>query len=309
MAIKVLKSRAARRESSRNAFVAEAMITGELDHPNIVPIYDLGLEDAKTPFYVMKQVHGVEWADRMSENSVRENLDILTDVADAVALAHSRGIIHRDLKPANIMLGEFGEVLVMDWGLAVPAPDSPKPDTFPMARLLMDIALKAMSKAPDDRYQTVGEFSAAVKEYFDHLESITLTDHGQEELKKACIDDDYDTYARTVFAFEQACELWPGNAAAKAGLSKARLSYAESAMAKGEYDLCAAVLQEDDPAHTELRLELFDEIAEEQQLKQQRAQRLKRAQQISYGLIGTVAVTVVISFVWISSERNEALSA
>jgi hypothetical protein len=134
VAIKVLKPRAARRESSRDAFVAEAMITGELDHPNIVPVYDLGLEDEKTPFYVMKQVQGVEWADRMGENTVRENLDILIDVADAIALAHAREIIHRDLKPANVMLGEFGEVLVMDWGLAVPAPDSPKRWSFPKAR-------------------------------------------------------------------------------------------------------------------------------------------------------------------------------
>ena len=99
-----------------------------------VPVYDLGLEDEKTPFYVMKQVQGVEWADRMGENTVRENLDILIDVADAIALAHAREIIHRDLKPANVMLGEFGEVLVMDWGLAVPAPDSPKRWSFPKAR-------------------------------------------------------------------------------------------------------------------------------------------------------------------------------
>lgn len=131
VAIKVLNSRAARDPSSRDAFVAEAMITGELDHPNIVPIYDLGLEDQDTPFYVMKQVQGVEWSERMRENSVCENLNILIDVADAISLAHARGILHRDLKAANVMLGEFGEVLVMDWGLAVPAPDRSTLLTWP----------------------------------------------------------------------------------------------------------------------------------------------------------------------------------
>ena len=175
--------------------------------------------------------------------------------------------------------------------------------------LLMNIAMKAMATLPDDRYQTVGEFEAAVNEYFAHLESISLAERGAADLKQARIWDDYDAYARTVFAFEQACELWPGNEAAKSGLSAARLSYAESAMASGEYDLCASVLDMDDPAHTELRLELFDEIAEEQRLKEKKARRLKRTQRISYGLIATVAVTVVIAFVWINSERNDALSA
>ncbi len=134
VAIKILKKRAARRDSARDLFVAEGMITGELDHPAIVPVYDLALEDAKTRFYVMKQVQGIEWADRIHENSLRENLDILLRVADAIAMAHSRWIIHRDLKPANVMLGEFGEVLVMDWGLAAPTSDNPRRKTLPRAR-------------------------------------------------------------------------------------------------------------------------------------------------------------------------------
>ncbi len=103
------------------AFVAEALVTGRLDHPNIVPIYELGSSAAGAPFYAMKLVGGRSWKEQLRER--REDLDlqlgILHQVCNAVAFAHSRGIIHNDLKPANVMLGPFGEVLVMDWGLAV----------------------------------------------------------------------------------------------------------------------------------------------------------------------------------------------
>jgi len=134
VAIKVLKPRAARLASSQDAFVSEAVITGKLDHPNIVPIYDVGKQPNDALFYAMKQVEGVEWKERFAENTVSENLDILLRVADAIAFAHARGIIHRDLKPANIMLGPFGEVLVMDWGLAMPTEDHPSRESFPDAR-------------------------------------------------------------------------------------------------------------------------------------------------------------------------------
>jgi serine/threonine protein kinase len=134
VAIKVLKSRAARLKSSQQSFVSEAIITGGLDHPNIVPIYDVGKQADDALFYAMKQVEGVEWKDRFAEHSVSENLDILLHVSDAIAFAHARCIIHRDLKPANIMLGAFGEVLVMDWGLAMPTQDHPRRDSFPRAK-------------------------------------------------------------------------------------------------------------------------------------------------------------------------------
>lgn len=72
----------------------------------------------------MKQIGGKEWSRTIYDNSLEENLDILLRVADAIAFAHSRGVIHCDLKPQNIMLGDFGEVLVLDWGLALGiAPD------------------------------------------------------------------------------------------------------------------------------------------------------------------------------------------
>ncbi|MEX0818862.1 MAG: protein kinase, partial [Pirellulaceae bacterium] len=120
VAIKMLKPNMAADEGQRNKFLAEAVITGDLDHPNIVPIYDLGANDAGALFYAMKRVEGTPWDQCIGDKSLNENLEILLKASDAVAFGHSRGIIHRDLKPENTMLGGFGEVLVMDWGLALP---------------------------------------------------------------------------------------------------------------------------------------------------------------------------------------------
>ena len=119
VAVKTLKPKLASKAADREKFLYEAMITGDLDHPNIVPIHDLGVSDDGTLFYSMKHVTGTEWQKVLTEKSVGENVSILMKVADAVAFAHSRRVIHRDLKPENIMLGQYGEVLVMDWGLAV----------------------------------------------------------------------------------------------------------------------------------------------------------------------------------------------
>jgi hypothetical protein len=106
-------------ESQRGAFLAEAVVTGDLDHPNIVPVHDLGGNQTGALFYSMKRVGGTPWSRAMSSKSLPENLEILLKVCDAVAFAHSRNVVHRDLKPENVMLGDFGEVLVMDWGIAL----------------------------------------------------------------------------------------------------------------------------------------------------------------------------------------------
>ena len=103
----------------RDKFLSEAVVTAELDHPNIVPIHDLGSNADGALFYSMKRVQGTPWCDVLLEKSVHENLSILLKVCDAVRFAHTKGVVHRDLKPENVMLGDFGEVLVMDWGLAI----------------------------------------------------------------------------------------------------------------------------------------------------------------------------------------------
>ncbi len=106
----------------REMFLSEALVTANLVHPNIIPIHELAETGEGTPYYVMKRVHGIPWNKRVTMMSLAENLDVLHKVCDAIAYAHHHGVINRDLKPENIMLGEFGEVLVLDWGLAVPAP-------------------------------------------------------------------------------------------------------------------------------------------------------------------------------------------
>jgi WD40 repeat protein/serine/threonine protein kinase len=123
VALKMLKPKTAKDKVQRDKFLAEAVVTGELDHPNIVPIYDVGASADDALFYSMKKVAGTPWLDVVKEKTCTENLEILMRSCDAVAFAHARGVIHRDLKPENIMLGGFGEVLVMDWGLAYSTED------------------------------------------------------------------------------------------------------------------------------------------------------------------------------------------
>ncbi len=102
-------------------FLAEAYAHGLLDHPNIVPVYDLGSDAQGGVQLAMKLVAGRSWRARLREDQsvLSEQLEVLCQVCNAVAFAHSRGLAHCDLKPANILLGSFGEVFVVDWGLAV----------------------------------------------------------------------------------------------------------------------------------------------------------------------------------------------
>jgi eukaryotic-like serine/threonine-protein kinase len=103
-------------------FVREAMITARLEHPGIVPIHEAGRWSDGTPFYAMKLVAGRSLKELIEERaSIEQRLELLHHViavTDAVAYAHERGIIHRDLKPGNVIAGDFGETIVIDWGLA-----------------------------------------------------------------------------------------------------------------------------------------------------------------------------------------------
>jgi serine/threonine protein kinase len=102
-----------------NRLMREARVLARLEHPGIVPVHDVGtLADGRV-FYTMKFVEG-QRLDKFIEGveSVQDRLRLFLRICEAVAFAHARGVLHRDLKPANIMVGPFGEVLVMDWGLA-----------------------------------------------------------------------------------------------------------------------------------------------------------------------------------------------
>jgi len=112
-----------------NRLMREARVLARLEHPGIVPVHDAGtLEDGRV-FYAMKFVEG-QRLDQYIESlaSTPDRLRIFLRICDAVAFAHARGVLHRDLKPTNVMVGSFGEVLVMDWGLAKILVDAVKPD-------------------------------------------------------------------------------------------------------------------------------------------------------------------------------------
>ena len=140
VALKVIRSKLRHASAIRAQFQREAEVTGKLEHPNIVPIYELGTCGASpvaddcasqsdtdgAPYYVMRVYHEQSLHEAITEfhkqgwsdHRLRELLSRFVDVCNAVGYAHSRGVIHRDLKPQNVMLGEFGETLVVDWGLA-----------------------------------------------------------------------------------------------------------------------------------------------------------------------------------------------
>ncbi len=110
-------------------FIEEAQITGQLEHPNIVPVHELGLDADGKLFYTMKLVKGITLlkilqllaqgvAETVEKYPLAELLTVFQKVCDALAFAHSKGVIHRDLKPENVMIARYGEVLVMDWGIA-----------------------------------------------------------------------------------------------------------------------------------------------------------------------------------------------
>ncbi len=135
VALKEIQARHADEPQSRARFVQEGQITGKLEHPGIVPVYGLGHDPTGRPFYAMRFIQGDSLQDALRDyhrdesfkkdverrlSRFRELLRRFTDVCNAIAYAHSRGVLHRDLKPGNIMLGPFGETLVVDWGLAKP---------------------------------------------------------------------------------------------------------------------------------------------------------------------------------------------
>jgi serine/threonine-protein kinase len=133
VALKEIQERFADHADAQARFLREAQVTGRLEHPGIVPVYGLGVYPDGRPFYAMRFVRGdslqeaiarFHEADRPGRDvgeralEMRKLLGRFLDVCNAVAYAHSRGVLHRDIKPANVMLGQYGETLVVDWGLA-----------------------------------------------------------------------------------------------------------------------------------------------------------------------------------------------
>ncbi len=129
VAMKVMKTSAQFSRENVLRFIDEAQLTGQLEHPNIVPVYELGIDEQGETFYAMKYVKGTTLdevlcglrngnAKVIAKYPLAMLITIFQKICDAVAFAHSKGVVHRDLKPENVMIGAYGEVLVMDWGLA-----------------------------------------------------------------------------------------------------------------------------------------------------------------------------------------------
>jgi len=144
VAMKIMRVGIADSQEHRLRFLEEAQVTGQLEHPNIVPVHDLGKDEEGNLYFTMKHVKGrslgeilvnnrssgLQTGVKASQRHATENagleasatmphlLNVFLKACDAMAFAHSKGVIHRDLKPDNIMVGDYGEVLVMDWGLA-----------------------------------------------------------------------------------------------------------------------------------------------------------------------------------------------
>lgn len=128
VALKTIRAERSGHHGTRQRFLREARITGRLEHPGIVPLYDVGPIDS--PYYVMRFVAGRTLAEAISDYHCRRAageagplelsalLDAFVDVCRAVAFAHSKDVLHRDLKGANVVVGDFGEVFLLDWGLA-----------------------------------------------------------------------------------------------------------------------------------------------------------------------------------------------
>jgi serine/threonine-protein kinase len=126
MAMKIVRDDKLKNEYELSRMVVEAQITAQLDHPNIIPIYELGIDKKDRLFFTMKKVRGKALHELIDEKEPSQRTDkdilhliqIMIKVCDAVSYAHSKGVIHRDIKPDNIMVGSFGQVYLMDWGIA-----------------------------------------------------------------------------------------------------------------------------------------------------------------------------------------------
>ena len=123
LALKVMREEFSRRPDLTERFVMEAQIAGQMQHPGVVPVHDLGALPDGRPFFAMKLVKGKTLAELLKERAAPDQdlprfVRIFEQICQTMAFVHSKGVIHRDLKPANIMVGAFGEVQVMDWGLA-----------------------------------------------------------------------------------------------------------------------------------------------------------------------------------------------
>ena len=191
---------------SDELIAAEARIVASLEHPGIVTVHETGVLPGGRAYYTMRLVEGLSLAHRFdSSTTLSERLRVFQKICETVAFAHSRGVVHRDLKPANIMAGAFGEVIILDWGLARPKDQIERPgmvagtpkfmapemaagqshladhraDVYSLGvllqvslpaktpRALQAIAAKAMSDQADERYPDAAALNREIGRFLD----------------------------------------------------------------------------------------------------------------------------------------------
>ena len=223
VAVKVADAYAAD-ETARQRLTREARILAALQHPGIVPVHDTGVTPDGRAFYVMTLVRGGGVADTAAQLSLPGRVELFLKICDAVAFAHAHGVLHRDLKPQNVMVGPFGEVLVLDWGVAALPDDAPpgaesatvvgtpgfmppeqasgaatvdrRADVFALGALLGSllgetpprplaaVVQRAQAVDPDDRYEHVEALQADVRRYLDGLAVSAYSEPAAERLSR-----------------------------------------------------------------------------------------------------------------------------
>lgn len=309
VAVKMLRSELAENRVSRERFLTEARVIGGLDHPNVIALHEVYVDDDRNLYYSMKRIDGTSWDKQIGSMTIQQNVATLLSVADGIRYAHSRGLIHRDIKPENVMLGRYGEVLLADWGLAInrneviaeqdthqsiggtPAYMAPElatgfhSDIVPQSDVyllgatlfhclagypphdgktlvqcianaaanviretdveseLMDVAMKAMQTRPEDRYQTVDEFVAAIKEHRLHEQSTRLLKRACERIEQSDGSDPYGDYRVADALLSEAVEVWNKNDRAMAKRKQFQMQLAGIAAQRGDLDLASSILE------------------------------------------------------------------
>jgi serine/threonine protein kinase len=200
-------------------FVEEAQVNAQLEHPNIVPVHDLGLDPSGRAYFSMKLVRGRSLEEiltarlagdssTLAEFGLRRLLDIFLQVCLAMEYAHARGVIHRDLKPANVMVGDFGEVAVMDWGVAklkeIAAGVSTAAEAFAAEQELTE-------SGPPSTPGPVTSVRADTKAWQTHDGAVLGTPHymAPEQAKGLAVDERSDLYSLGVMLYEILCGQVP----------------------------------------------------------------------------------------------------
>ena len=391
VAVKTLRE-AVKSEAATLRLLREAWVTGTLEHPNIVPVYDLGLDEDGSPIIILKRIEGLEWSEVMrnaelarerygTEDLLENNLRILIQVCNAVSLAHARGVLHRDLKPENVMIGSFGEVYLVDWGIAVSlvpdplgrlplaadqkeiagtpcymAPEmlgalgtlSVRTDVYLLGAILheiltglpphngnfrqilasvllstfvydasvppelAEIARRAMSRQPEERFASAEEVRLRLEWYLRHRGSLAISAEATRRLddmetllrseapRDSLRDPLYHLFAECRFGFRQAIKESSDNETARHGLHRAIEIVVRFELSRGAADAAAGALAEIEspPADLvrEVEVALRARVAEKK--KFERLEQLDADLDPMTGRRTRVTVTALMGIVW-----------